>query len=87
MIYAVYSDALPLYRVDDYDYTIALDTQVKILQSDAIALATAKALQLDKNPAIASTTTANDPLAAPSVDPRQEAMMMGFWTGFFALFP
>ena len=67
---------------DDYDYTVALDTQMKILQSDAIALATAKALQLDKSPQFSSpSSNANDPLAAPSVDPRQEAAMMGFIQG------
>jgi succinoglycan biosynthesis transport protein ExoP len=66
----------------DYDYTVALDTQVKILQSDAIALATAKALQLDKNPAFMSKSAKNaDPLAAPSVDPAQEAALMGYVQG------
>jgi len=66
---------------DDYDYTVALDTQVKILQSDAIALATAKALQLDKNPAVSNTPAPTEPLAVPSVDPREEAMLMGFVQG------
>lgn len=66
---------------DDFDYTVALDTQMKILQSDAIALATAKALQLDKSPQFSSPTAPNDPLAAPSVDPRKEAAMMGFIQG------
>ena len=66
----------------DYDYAVALDTQVKILQSDAIALATAKALQLDKSPAFARKTAKNDdPLAAPSVDPGQEAALMGYVQG------
>lgn len=66
---------------DDYDYTVALDTQMKILQSDAIALATAKALQLDKTPPFSNGSTDNDPLAAPTVDPRKEAAMMGFVQG------
>jgi len=66
---------------DDYDYTIALDTQIKILQSDAIALATAKALQLDQMPPFATPANPNDPLAAPSVDPRKEAALMGFIQG------
>jgi succinoglycan biosynthesis transport protein ExoP len=66
----------------DYDYTVALDTQVKILQSDAIALATAKALQLDKTPVFSRAAAKNaDPLAAPSVDPAQEAALMGFIQG------
>ncbi|MGZ4787329.1 MAG: GumC family protein [Terriglobales bacterium] len=66
---------------DDFDYTVALDTQIKILQSDAIALATAKALELDKTPPFSSATNTNDPLAAPSVDPRKEAALMGFIQG------
>src|SRR5581483_1682078 len=66
---------------DDYDYTVALDTQMKILQSDAIALATAKALQLDKMPPFSNGASDNDPLAAPTVDPRKEAAMMGFVQG------
>lgn len=66
----------------DYDYTVALDTQVKILQSDAIALATAKALQLDKTPPFARKAGKNeDPMAAPSVDPAQEAALMGYIQG------
>ncbi|HVZ16948.1 MAG TPA: polysaccharide biosynthesis tyrosine autokinase [Terriglobales bacterium] len=63
---------------NDFDYAVALDTQIRILQSDAIALATAKALQLDKMPPFSSATKANDLLAAPSVDTRQEAALMSF---------
>lgn len=66
----------------DYDYSVAIDTQVKILQSDAIALATAKALQLDKTPAFAPSNQKNgDPMLTPGVDPRQEAALMGFVQG------
>jgi polysaccharide biosynthesis transport protein len=65
----------------DYDYSIALDTQIKILQSDAIALATAKALQLDKSPAFSRKPAGADPFQAPNVDPQQEAAMMGFVQG------
>lgn len=38
---------------EDYDYVVALDTQVKVLQSDALALKVIKELGLDKNPAFA----------------------------------
>lgn len=65
----------------DYDYSIALDTQIKILQSDAIALATAKALQLDKTPAFSRRPESGDALPAPSADPQQEAALMGFVQG------
>jgi len=64
---------------DDFDYTVALDTQLKILQSDAIALATARALQLDKTPAFSSSSAnPNDPLPTPTADPKQEAALMAF---------
>ncbi len=67
---------------DDYDYNVALDTQVKILQSDAIALETAKTLQLDKTAAFLSKAAKSaDPLQAPSADPLQEAALMGFVQG------
>src|SRR6185369_16974276 len=65
----------------DYDYTVALDTQMKILQSDAIALATAKALQLDKDPAFIHPQAGNDPAQATSLEPAQEAALMGFIQG------
>ena len=67
---------------DDIDYQLTLDTQTRILESDAITLATAKALQLDKNPAFLSpTTNSGDSLAAPVADPRQEAALLGFIHG------
>lgn len=58
----------------DYDYTVALDTQIKILQSDAIALATAKALKLDEDPRFARKN-------ATGVDTAQESALMGFIQG------
>jgi capsular exopolysaccharide synthesis family protein len=65
----------------DYDYTVALDTQIKILQSDAIALATAKALQLDKAPAFIHPAAGNDSAQTTSLEPAQEAALMGFIQG------
>lgn len=65
----------------DYDYSVALDTQIKILQSDAIALATARSLQLDKAPGFTPAGASADPLQAPSVDPKQEAALMGYVQG------
>ena len=67
---------------DDIDYQLTLDTQTRILESDAIMLATAKALQLDKDPAfLGSKEKAADVLAAPAADPRQEAALIGFVHG------
>jgi capsular exopolysaccharide synthesis family protein len=65
----------------DYDYSVALDTQIKILQSDALALATAKALQLDKHPNFSRKAATTDVLQTPSVDPSQEAALMGYIQG------
>jgi polysaccharide biosynthesis transport protein len=65
----------------DYDYSIALDTQMKILQSDAIALATAKALQLDKDPAFTHKPVNSDSGQLATVDPAVEAALMGFVQG------
>ena len=65
----------------DYDYTVAIDTQIKILQSDAIALSTAKALQLDKDPAFTHLPAGADPSQTTSLEPAQEAALMGFVQG------
>lgn len=35
---------------DDYDYTVALETQVNVLKSDQLALKAARAMKLDRNP-------------------------------------
>ncbi|HWR13928.1 MAG TPA: polysaccharide biosynthesis tyrosine autokinase [Terriglobales bacterium] len=65
----------------DYDYTM-LDTQIRILQSDAIALATAKALQLDKDPTFNRNAAGSEVLSySPGVEPSLEAAMMGFVQG------
>ncbi len=67
---------------DDIDYQLTLDTQTRILESDAITLATAKALQLDKDPAFMPVKEKSaDVLAAPAADPRQEAALIGFMHG------
>lgn len=67
---------------DDIDYQLTLDTQTRILESDAITLATAKALHLDKDPAfMPAKEKAADVLAAPAADPRQEAALIGFIHG------
>src|SRR5579883_486845 len=67
---------------DDIDYQLTLDTQTRILESDAITLATAKALQLDKDPAFQTKKNASlDTLAGPAVDPHQEAAMLAFVHG------
>jgi succinoglycan biosynthesis transport protein ExoP len=67
---------------DDIDYQLTLDTQTRILESDAITLATAKALELDKDPAfIPAKDKPAEVLAAPTADLRQEAALIGFIHG------
>jgi len=70
---------------DDTDYSETLETQIKILQSDNIAMAVARALQLDKNPAFASKAKKDAAdgslLQAPTADPLQEAAMLGYVHG------
>ena len=39
--------------LEDYDYNVALDTQVQVLQSDTLATAVIKSLKLDSNPKFA----------------------------------
>jgi capsular exopolysaccharide synthesis family protein len=72
---------------EDWDYTVTLDTQAKILESDALALETSKALQLDKDPrfagALAKTAAQQSkiPLAAPAMDSaEQNALLSRFRT-------
>ncbi len=67
---------------DDIDYQLTLDTQTRILESDAITLATARALGLDKDPAfMPANEKPAEVLAAPTADPRQEAALIGFIHG------
>src|SRR5260370_117311 len=49
--------------LDDYDYNVALETQVRILKSDAIAFQVIKNLKLDRNPEIVASAT--KPLSDP----------------------
>ena len=64
---------------DDWDYTVAMDTQVKILQSDTMALAVAR--NLASSTANAKQNVQNlgtIPLgAAPSLDPKAELAAIG----------
>lgn len=66
---------------DDYDYTVALETQVNVLKSDQLALKVARAMKLDRNPKYnpkaaqpAATTPAGQEVAQ---DPLLDANLIG----------
>lgn len=40
---------------EDWDYTVSLDTQARVIQSDAVALQVIRGMHLDTNPAFAGT--------------------------------
>jgi exopolysaccharide transport family protein len=69
----------------DYDYTVSMDTQSKILQSDKIALEVIKNLHLDQNPAFAGGLALGPPKAGSvsvqPVDREREAALLGSFHG------
>jgi exopolysaccharide transport family protein len=69
----------------DYDYTVSMDTQSKILQSDRIALEVIKNLRLDQNPMYAGTRALLPPRAnsvsVQPVDRGREAALLGSFHG------
>jgi succinoglycan biosynthesis transport protein ExoP len=67
--------------VTDEDYTIAMETQVRILHSDNLAMRVIRKLGLDSNPSftgVAKPQSAAGDLAttAPSIDTRQESELI-----------
>ncbi len=67
---------------EDWDYTVAIDTQVRVLQSDTLAQEVIRKLQLDKNPSFAGELA--NPQDASASDPpltqaeRDETMLSIF---------
>lgn len=71
------SNSMPDYE----DYTTAIETQVRILKSDNLAMRVIRKLGLDKNPKFTNvskpeTTTNELGTAAPAIDSRQETMLI-----------
>ena len=65
---------------EDWDYTVQLSTQVRILQSDTLALQVIKQLQLDKNPLFADhlpTSSGTNAGGVPTVTARSEERRVG----------
>jgi succinoglycan biosynthesis transport protein ExoP len=85
------ADALPFKDsasnpVADEDYTIAMETQVRILHSDNLAMRVIKKLGLDTNPSFTSVSKPQLPagdLAAttPSIDTREESQLINTFRG------
>ena len=69
----------------DYDYTVSMDTQSTILQSDRIAIEVIKNLRLDQNPAFAGSLAQPPPKAGSvsvqPVDRGREAALLGSFHG------
>ncbi|HYY69196.1 MAG TPA: polysaccharide biosynthesis tyrosine autokinase [Terriglobales bacterium] len=70
---------------DDDDYTVSLDTQAKILESDAIALQVTKNLQLDQDPrftgAPAKAVNWAIPVGSRALSPGQENSLLARFHG------
>jgi len=69
---------------DDIDISVTVDTQARILQSDAIALQVIRQLRLDQNPYFGGTP-AKDPAAIPvgnpQIGPERENGLLGAFHG------
>jgi capsular exopolysaccharide synthesis family protein len=66
---------------EDWNYTVAIDTQVRVLQSDTLAQEVIRKLQLDKNAAFAGDLANPEPdPSAPTMTPaeRDEVMLSIF---------
>ncbi len=66
-------------NVEDYDYNVALETQIRILRSDAIAFQVIKNLKLDSNPAFAGSAAkprTETPLNSLQVDAPFESSLL-----------
>jgi capsular exopolysaccharide synthesis family protein len=65
---------------DDFDYTVAIETQKRIMQSDALALQVARDMGWDKESLGTSAGTASAsaiPIGETQLTPAQESMLIG----------
>jgi exopolysaccharide transport family protein len=61
---------------DDWDYTVALDTQVGIITSDALAMDVIKSQHLEKNPLIAGKSSSGSAPSGLNADTAAEAKLI-----------
>jgi len=70
---------------DDYDYMVPLETQVRILQSDALALAVINDVHLDRNPVFTGSKDTHpqtaDALRPTSGDSERQSQLIGAFRG------
>ena len=75
----------------DYDYTVTMDTQSKILQSDRIALEVINNLHLDQNRAFAGDSAVAPPkpgsVAVQQISREREAALLGSFHGAMKVSP
>ncbi|MGH9602332.1 MAG: GumC family protein [Terriglobales bacterium] len=69
---------------EDWDYTVAIDTQVRVLQSDTVALEVIRKLQLDKNPSFAGELANAEkdqeaPLEPPMTQAQRDEVMLSIF--------
>src|SRR5437588_618833 len=73
-------DSVPDYSMDDYDYTITLETQMRVIQSSAIGMQVIREQHLD--PVISASSNANQlPSAVADTDPARLAAALGAFHG------
>jgi capsular exopolysaccharide synthesis family protein len=78
-----FKDSQPNGDSEDYDYTVSMDTQSNILQSDRIALEVIKHLHLDENRAFAGDLASSAPkpanLGIQRIDHERDAALLGLF--------
>lgn len=86
VIYREASDALGFKDLggssaEDWDYNVALDTQVRVLRSETLAAQVIQKLELDRNPVFAGKLVTAADAAPLSADPAREAALLGAFLG------
>ena len=71
----------------DDDYTVSIETQVNVLQSDSIALAVINKLNLADNPAFGGSGQARRSAVIPALDSRREAALISRFQGSLRVMP
>ncbi len=66
---------------EDWDYNVALDTQVRVLRSETLAAQVIQKLELDRNPVFAGALVTAADAPPLSADPAREAALLGAYRG------
>lgn len=75
--------------ISDDDYSVDIDTQVRILQSDSLAMDVARRMNLQHNPAIVGAAAAHNASAFgdSDIDPRVQPALLNFIHGNLRIVP